>query len=110
MTTTDIGKLHTRVTLKKPVRVADDSGGASETLTTIADCWADVHMTIGNRGQDASKTVIGRTAKMVIRANPDIIEDLTNELMVVALGKTWKVQGFMESDNRLFYEFIIATQ
>lgn len=96
----DIGQYNERVQFVKPVRTANNSGGGVETITTILDCWAKVRPNQGSRGEEAERTVIGKTAKLWCRFRPELFTDVDAETKVVAIGQTWKVAGWILIDNK----------
>ena len=109
MTTTDISTFDQRVRFEIPVRTANQSGGGTETWTTLLECWAYIKQTFGERGQEAARTAISRDARLYCRFRMELSDDMTAETRIIALDKLWRIQGYRLIDNKKhIYEFNLS--
>jgi SPP1 family predicted phage head-tail adaptor len=68
-----IGALRHRVVLERPVRAADDGGGAAETWEPVATLWAAVAARSGKEELFADRVSGERRVNVIIRHRDDVV-------------------------------------
>ena len=67
-----IGALRHRVVLERPVRAADEGGGAAETWEPVAELWAMIESRSGKEAVEADRVSGSRKLDVTIRHRDDV--------------------------------------
>jgi SPP1 family predicted phage head-tail adaptor len=93
---TSAGSLRERLTIERPVRVADDAGGARTTWAALATVWAEV-VSLGG-----VETALGerREARTSHRVTMRFRDDVTAEMRLVWRGRSLDIRGMRDPDGK----------
>lgn len=91
-----IGALRQRVVLERPVRAADDGGGAAERWEPVATLWAAVTARSGKETLVADRVSGERRVNVIIRHRDDVTPGLRFRLGARRLD----IRAVLDEDGR----------
>ena len=98
-----IGKLRHRVTVKSVSGTSDGMGGVSETATTVATVWAELHTVSAQEIMQYNGNEIRYDAKAKVRFTTSI----NNASILEYAGRSFWVVGILEDDYRRNYMTVL---
>lgn len=102
-----VGKLSKRITFKNVVQTADDAGGNTESLTSVATVWAEVVPLNNSRLFENGILLQANTYR--IRVRKDAVTP-TVKMQIDYNGKTLVIQGAQDVAEEGFYWRILANE
>ncbi len=90
------GRLRERVTIERPVRVSDGTGGESVSWAALGTVWAEVASLAGSEVTQAERDEARGRYTVTMRHRDDVIADMR----LVWRGKVLNIRGLRDPDGR----------
>lgn len=100
------GRLRQKIEIQKLTRHADGAGGATESWSKFADCYAEVSPVSAAQLAFYEKLEHRVTHKILIRYLPG----LSHEMRVLFEGRVFQVQSFRDLEERHQFHEIMAEE
>lgn len=105
-TSTSIGGMRQKGTLRKNIPVIDQSGGSSDNYTDILTCRGKLTKLKGGKSLEQGDVVIGKGYEWICRFQPAIVIDADTAWLIS--GQYYRISDYEKVDElNHFYRFII---